>query len=970
MRLLEVFWMSLAETVQRAFELARQGPEPFTRLLEKVELIDGSVEAWTFADVVAAIEAEGEGGTVRSALRRPLAHWDNDDDPAWAHGTPRGTLERRELIYDGLGVEPVARAVISDRVPVCCVGRPVVIGAKRWEPWYGRDRKVGRTFYWDALCRQFREHAGWSEESIISLDESTDAVVARLADPLAPEVYQAKGLVVGFVQSGKTANITGVLAKATDAGYRLVIVLAGTLDMLRNQTQRRIDSELVGVDLLEHEYDDDAELPSFLHHGGRPADLGAFDWTRLTTRQGEYHKLAGGAIAALRFVRRDPGQALNHPDNLYPTEARLVVVKKQANVLDRLAHDLARINTAGELNEVPALVIDDESDQASVNTVRPVADGEHVQRRRINAAIVGLLEVLPRGQYVGYTATPFANVFVDPYDAADIFPRDFIVSLPRPIGYMGASDFHDLDGLPRGVDTEPFLSNERAFVRPVYGDDEDAQNLQQAIDSFLLAGAIKLFRQRTDGSVDARHHTMMVHTSHLNADQKEQLRGVNQQLTTGGYTTGTATGRLRELLERDFRPVSQVRAGGLAFPASFDVIENDLGGVLTRLRRGGKAALLVNSTNEADQLAFDAEPVWKIVVGGAKLSRGFTIEGLTTSYFRRRSPTADTLMQMGRWCGFRRGYADLVRLFIGRREPQGREVVDVYEAFEAICRTEQDFRAELARYEIPEGGERPITPMDIPPLVATYEEWIRPTSREKMFNAQISFRNFGGRSVEHRRVAQEAAQKRHNEALVVKLLQVGPRNLYELAYAGGSLMAYGGIRSFGHVREMLGSYVFAEGSHDLGQELEFLDGKYGDPAVDDWAVLLPQLQRASERTWRVGERDLSVHRRGYWMNEKPLANAFTGPDFKAIAEVIAGVRDVEDASADLRSLRSSRRAVLLVYPITHEPPNERNWVPTMGLTLQFAPNAIPQRIGFAVRSPANPDEPVVDVSESGAVRAD
>jgi len=955
--------MSLAETVLRAFELARQGPEPFARLLEKVKIIDGSAEAFTFEDVVAAIATEGEGGVVRSALRRSLARWDNEDDPPWGRATPRGTLERRQLVYDGLGLEPNARRIISDRLPVCRVDRPVVIKAKQWEPWYGRDRKIGRTFYWDALCRQLREHASWPEESIISLDESTDAVVARLADPLATETYQAKGLVVGYVQSGKTANIIGVVAKAADAGYRLVIILAGTLDMLRNQTQRRIDSELVGVELLEHEYDDDAWFSSFLRHGGRPSEFGAFDWTRLTTRHGEYRKLSGGAIVALRFVGRNPSQVLNHPDNLYPTDARLLVVKKQANVLDRLAHDLERINTSGDLAEVPALVIDDESDQASINTVRPAADGGHVQRRRINAAIVGLLEVLPRGQYVGYTATPFANVFVDPADAADIFPRDFIVSLPRPVGYTGASDFHDLDGPPARVEEEPFLSNERSFVRPVYGDDDDSQNLRLAIDSFLLAGAIKLFRQRTDGSVDARHHTMMVHTSHLNADQREQLARVKHQLTTGGYTTGTAWGRLRELLERDFRPVSRARAANLPFPSSLDVIEDDLGEVLTRLRRGGKAALLVNSTAEADRLRFDAEPVWKIVVGGAKLSRGFTIEGLTTSYFRRRSPTADTLMQMGRWCGFRRGYADLVRLFIGRREPLGREVVDVYEAFEAICRTEQDFRAELARYEMPIAGERPITPMDIPPLVATYEEWIRPTSPEKMFNAQISFRNFGRRAVEHRRVAQEPAQKRHNEHLVTRLLQAGSTAFYKLGETGHPVTFYGGVRPNALVRELLGAYIFADGSPDLSREIEFLDGRYGDPGIDDWAVLLPQLERATERSWRFADRDLSVHRRGYWMNEKPLANAFTGPDIRAVAEAVAGIKDVEHPSGALRSLRSDRRAVLLVYPITHEPPNERDWIPTMGLTLQFPSNQIPQRIGFAVRSPANPDEPVVDVNQ-------
>lgn len=953
--------MSLPETVKRSFELARRGPEPFDALLAKVELIYGEVEAWTFADVLDAVSSEGEAGAVRTALRVPLARWDHEEAPTWALGTNRGTSARRERIYDGLGLGDAERAVLSDRVPFFRADPPVVIKAERWEQWYGTDRKVGRTFYWDGLCRHLRDSARWPETSILSLDESTDAVVARLADPLAAEQYQAKGLVVGYVQSGKTANITGVVAKAADAGYRLVIILAGTLNLLRDQTQRRLDRELVGLELLEDEYDDDAEIGSILRHGGRPSTLGAFDWTRLTGRHREYRKLTGGAIESLKFTRRTPALRFNHPDNLHLSPAKLLVVKKQATVLDRLAADLARINTGGELGDVPALIIDDESDQASVNTVRPpVGDEERGERKRINAAIVGLLGVLPRGQYVGYTATPFANVFVDLSDAEDIFPRDFIVGLPRPVGYLGARDFHDLDGPPVGSEDQPFRSNERAFVRPIYGEDDGAENLQRAIDSFLVAGAVKLFRARVDQSLAIRHHTMMVHTSSYVAEHRDQLDRVDELLATGGYTTGTASGRLRALFETDFRPVSATRANDLPFPPDFETVEGELGDVLTRLRRGGRQALLVNSTSDADQLAFDTEPVWKIIVGGAKLSRGFTVEGLTTSYFRRRSPTADTLMQMGRWCGFRRGYADLVRLFIGRREPQGREAVDVYEAFEAICRDEEAFRTELERYSLPTGGDRPITPMDIPPLVQSHLEWVRPTSRNKMFNATITFRNFGGKMREHRRVAQRAADKRENETLVRELLRSGPMDRLVLQDEAGEVAAYGGVRSSEVVRQALDGYRFADGGRDFAAELDFLDGGHGDPGIDDWAVLLPQLRRATQRTWTHDGLELSVHRRGYWMQAKPLANAFTGPDDKRVAEALTACRPVTAPSPDLTALISERRAVLLVYPITHEPPDEVDWVPTFGLTLQLPENEIPRRITFAVRNPNEADEPVID----------
>lgn len=958
--------MSLAETVQRAFDLARRGPEPFPRLLEKVVVVYGSAPDINFDEVLHAVSSEHEAGAVRTVLRSTLARWDHEDAPDWAAWTPRGTTERRNRIYDLLDIDEGPRSLLSDRLPFVAYERPVVIARQQWDPWYDAERKVGHTFYWDALCRQLRTNGAWGEESIIGLGESTDAVVERLADPFDEQSYQSKGLVVGYVQSGKTANITGVVAKAADAGYRLVIVLAGTLTLLRDQTQRRLDRELMGVELLEDEYADDADLGSFLRHGGQPSALGAFDWIRLTSRGREYRHLTGGAIEALRFAAPIENRPLNHPENLYRLPARLLVVKKQAQVLARLTKDLARINTHGELGGVPALIIDDESDQASVNTMRPPTDEEQVNRTRVNDAIVDLLRVLPRGQYVGYTATPFANVFVDPYDAADIFPRDFIIGLRRPIGYLGASDFHDLDGLPDDVADEPLKSNERAFVRSVYGDDEHDDNLQKAIDSFVIAGAIKLFREGAGEMVSTRHHTMMVHTSHLNAEQAQQLETVRKLLRSGGYATGTAAGRLRTLFEQDFRPVSAARAPDLAFPSSFEDLEGSLGEVLTRMHRGGDPVLMVNSMKEADQLAFDAEPVWKIVVGGAKLSRGFTIEGLTVSYFRRKSPTADTLMQMGRWCGFRWGYADLVRLFIGRREPMGRDVVDVYEAFEAICRSEDEFRTELERYSLPEDGEAPITPRDIPPLVSTHLEWVRPTSRNKMFNARITFRNFGGRSVERRRVAQSAGDKRANEDLVCELLGEGPSGFQSLEHRGGRLSVFGGVRTTDEVRRFLEDYHFAEANTGFAQELEFLDGDWGDPEIESWAVLLPQLNSASERTWTFDEADLSVHRRGYWLQQKPLVNAYMGPPWRRVAEAITGVAAVDDPSAALSDLSVPKRAVMYVFPITHEGGGERDhhWIPTMGLTLLFPENHIRGRIGFAARVEAHPDEPVVDVDGS------
>jgi hypothetical protein len=732
--------MNLSESVRRMLDLAKQGPQPFASLAALVTAVYGETSPHTEADIVRAIEAEGEGGVVRLTLGAQLARWDADTTSSWSAATPRNSVARRFAIYDLMALSQEARSAFDDKMPRYDAQKPTVITAAGWTPWYVGERRTERTFYWDALGRQLRDQLNWRETNIIGLDEATTAVVERLWDPTAAEAYQSKGLVVGYVQSGKTANITGVIAKAVDAGYRLVIVLAGTLNLLREQTQRRIDRELVGTEMLEDEYLDDSDWPKFLQHGQLPSQLGAFDWVRLTSRTADYKKLSGGAIESMRFTKAHPQLPFNHPDNLHRSSVRLLVVKKNANVLKKLAKDLARVNADGELEQVPALVIDDESDQASVNTVRPtptLEDEEAItERTRINHAIVGLLSVLTRAQYVGYTATPFANVFVDPNDEADLFPRDFIVSLPRPNGYLGASDFHDLHGLPAGFADNEFLSNERAFVRRLVAGDDDSL-LLDAIDSFVVSGALKLFRETADSSLNFKHHTMMIHTSPRTADHSKYLQLAKGLLESSGYRLGTATARLKQLYESDFQPVSATRASGHLAPSRFEDLEPYLSEMLSRLYHGGDPVLVVNSTTDATKLAFDSEPVWKIIVGGAKLSRGFTVEGLTTTYFRRRSRMADTVMQMGRWCGYRLGYDDLVRLFIGGEDD------GAYAAFEAVCRDEEAFRNQLDRYATPEDGTPPITPLQVPPVVLSHAEWLRPTSPKKMFNARITFRNFG-----------------------------------------------------------------------------------------------------------------------------------------------------------------------------------------------------------------------------------
>ena len=336
--------------------------------------------------------------------------------------------------------------------------------------------------YWDHYEKYLAQEKKWPAASITTIDQSTDAVVERLTDPTRADIKRTKGLVVGYVQSGKTANFTGVIAKAIDAGYRLVIVMTGTIEILRAQTQRRIDMELMGVENvlagqdpndpevakgLDYQQDEDWLADKFVRHSQEALDQpGVARIRRVTTHKGDYKSLPQG-MSQLRYERHDKTKPLNAEENLFHTDAYVVIVKKNSAPLKKLIKDLKPMQAM--LKELPALIIDDESDVASVNTKDPKKSKD---RTTINELITEILEIVPRAQYVGYTATPFANVFIDPdeTDKVDLFPSDFVLSLPRPPEYMGVQEFHDIDpdweSTPKTVAT----SNELAYVRAVSGD--------------------------------------------------------------------------------------------------------------------------------------------------------------------------------------------------------------------------------------------------------------------------------------------------------------------------------------------------------------------------------------------------------------------------------------------------------------------------------------------------------------------
>ncbi|MFE2039500.1 Z1 domain-containing protein [Streptomyces sp. NPDC059477] len=905
--------------------MSRRGPRHFAKLAFALSDADEPTDPdlSRFLDRVLAAGADDE---LIALWRRRLTAWDFEHSPTWSTTASR-TPERRTEVYDRLAFDGDLRKALDDAVPVHREPGTVTI-SREFQPWYTRETAANRSFYWPSYERLLRRK-GWSDTAISGLDEAAHAVVERLADPTRVEPYGARGLVVGYVQSGKTANFTGVIAKAIDAGYRLVIVLGGTLNLLRGQTQRRLDMELIGREnilgatdpddpdaLVDIDYQDDEDWPGkFVSFGARPSTLGAFDIERLTSRDRDYMALERG-ISALEFEKPDRTRPLHDPANLHAARARIMVVKKNMSVLEKLVRDLRKMGPI--LRETPALIIDDESDQASVNTTDPKKwEADTVGRSAINRQISRLLELLPRAQYVGYTATPFANVFVDPGDEADIFPRDFLISLARPSGYMGVQDFHDLDTVGAG-------EAERRHVRGIY--DTTGDRLQEALDAFVLTGALKLHRAH-QGVPEGpfRHHTMLVHESVRMSEHAALAARIGTMWRDAAYTGPAGHTRLASLFERDFRGHADP---ALPVPASYADLKPYVAEARRLINRGGGPVIVVNGDRELDyaqpDLDFDRTPnVWKILVGGTKLSRGFTVEGLTITYYRRTTQQADTLMQMGRWFGFRPGYRDLVRLYLGREETVGRgrnaRTVDLYEAFEAICRDEELFREELTRYAPLVDGRPQVTPAQIPPLVAQHLPWVKPSARNKMFNAELVEMRSPGTWVEPTAYPDTPAGLAHNVTCWEPVLAaLGPDPVRLAVGDGAGFEARVGTVSHDTLTRVLCDLRWSAPSQ-FSPHLEFLLRAGHTPAtIDDWFVFTPLQTSARRREARVlGHAPFTLARRA--RRRGPLFGAISEPKHRSTALRVAGASPTPGNTAVEEHVRPGRGA-LLIYPVVEADP--------------------------------------------------
>lgn len=555
----------------------------------------------------------------------------------------------------------------------------ILTGDDQHTPWLDSHRDQIEWRFWD----RYRSHLigrHLPNAAINSLGRITDRVLELLGDPTSDAPFDRRGMVVGDVQSGKTGNYTGLICKAADAGYKVIIVLAGMNNNLRSQTQIRLDEGFVGkvsVPLGE-------STSRFVGVGTIDPSL-VVDWATNRLERGDFN---------LRVM----SQTGHHPGG----RPFLLVVKKNTSILQGV---LDWIETTGNASDeqgrrfraMPLLVIDDEADNASVDTRAQkfeggVPDPKH-KPTTINAKIRMILRRFDQASYVGYTATPFANIFIHP-DAQtgatfqDLFPRDFIVCMPTPENYVGAlrifgtpaeDEYEEEDettdeGMPSLITkiTDHAASLERdeteGWMPPKHGVDHEPlwngqfsppPSLRQAIMSFALVVAARRARgQRQE------HNSMLIHVTRLRAVQRQVmeqvLETVDELANAVRYGGGGGTDVFRRLWEKSFVPVTASLALEDCPAVGWDQIEPELRASIETIK-----VREINGTS-ADVLDYDAPRdggLNVIAIGGDKLARGLTLEGLSISYFLRGSTMYDTLMQMGRWFGYRPGYLDLCRLF-------------------------------------------------------------------------------------------------------------------------------------------------------------------------------------------------------------------------------------------------------------------------------------------------------------------
>ena len=633
-----------------------------------------------------------------------------------------------------------------------------------------RNENNANLSFWNRYYKYLYEEKNWERSAIKkSIDNTSDTLLNSIANPRSGTVQEKRAMVVGYVQSGKTANYIGLINKALDAGYKYIIVLAGIHNNLRSQTQSRIDEEVLG-------YETDSTAKQKQRERAEKNKIGV----------GKLYN--AGFVQTLTFrdekgdFTKDRSGILTSPDN-----ATIIVTKKIKSTLENLIGNIksnseASVDSDGNFYmkaKYPLLLIDDEADQASVNTAYQYDDNGNIideyDVKTINKLIRSLFNHFECRSYVGYTATPYANIFIpNNIEVAnadlgnDLFPADCIISLPKPYRYIGANEFFGYGTDNEDVQPMPLIRKikEINFVdvrKKVVG--ELPESLKKAIKCFLISIAVRNIRGDKN-----KANTMLIHVARIKNMQDILARKVNEyffdelqpMLIDGDIETRN---EIYKLIESDYlkTTTSMMNDFSRYMDDASVYIADDVFSEIIRLMNDDKIKISIINGNSKDALSYkehENEEYNVIAIGGDKFSRGLTLEGLSISYFTRESKYYDTLMQMGRWFGFRHRYADLCRVFI---------TDDIYRWFARIAFATDNLRDQIAYM-----CEEKAKPKDFGLRVATHPE-LKISSPQKVKSGSIQKLDFSNTLTIVRDIDRDAVQYNNNFDVVERLFAMASK---------------------------------------------------------------------------------------------------------------------------------------------------------------------------------------------------
>lgn len=706
-------------------------------------------------------------------------------------------------------------------------GWPLILAAGKPE-WYPGPLSTDR--HWSALRQVFIDE-GWDAERLESVDASSSKVVAHTPQP-GSSSFRSRGLVVGYVQSGKTTNFTAVAAKMVDVDYKFILVLSGIHNGLRRQTQERLEQQLTQGNKSTH-------------------------WMKLTDLERDFHKPTQSHSAL--FGNKN--------------QVVLAAVKKNAAVLRRLLRWLDTQTGKQALRNAPVLVIDDEADQASVAT------------SSINPLITRILDLMPKHTYIGYTATPFANVFIDPSDDQNLYPRDFILNLPKPDGYFGPEEvfgkdsFADDDTATDGHDmVRRIPDGDVQLLRPGYKDSAEdfeptiTKDVEAALRWFWMATAARRARGQTD-----KHSTMLIHTSvktavHASYEDplKREVKAHAKLLRKGD------PGLLREMKDQWESECARVDA------ADWGRTQNTFSEILEFLPAVlDDCQVFIDNSQSESRIDYSGDPVVAVAVGGNTLSRGLTLEGLVVSLFVRGARQYDTLLQMGRWFGFRTGYEDLPRIWITE---------ELELAFRHLSQVEMEMRQDIDRYQ-----HEDKTPTEVAVRIRTHP-LLQIT--QKMGAAAPAEISYAGSRLQTRYF------HRLDSSLLLDNLEAGGRlvaaasNHAKLRHIGKAGHAvFEGVPA-ADVKRFLSDYAFHPKHAELDGKMlnAYIDEEIVGGSLDLWNIVLIQ-GPSSNHTVDLGP--VPVH-----TSTRSRVAWTTGNDEKERTRILQDAAEAE--TADIKTLMSRR----------------------------------------------------------------